>query len=130
MKEKSFLRWIERAEYDLKTALAMLKTGRYIYVIFMCQQTIEKIFKAYLSYKNIEVLPIHNLRRLVELGYLIDKFSEEEMKKLDYLSMYYINARYKNDIKKLSKNIDKKICKEFLDFTKKVIKWLKQEMKQ
>lgn len=129
MNKKLFLRWIERAEYDLKTALAMLKTGRYIYVIFMCQQTIEKIFKAYLSYKNIEVLPIHNLRRLVELCQLIDKFSEEEMKKIDYLSMYYINARYKNDIKKLSKNIDKKICKEFLDFTKKVVKWLKQEMK-
>lgn len=130
MKIKAFLKWVERADYDLGTAGAMLRTGRYIYVIFMCQQALEKIFKAYLSYKNIDVFPIHNLRRLVELGHLRDRFSEEEMKKLDFLSMYYINARYKNDVKKLSENINEKVCKEFLDFTKEVTKWLNQKMGQ
>lgn len=39
--------WIERAEYDLETAKAMQQTGRYLYVGFMCQQTVEKALKAY-----------------------------------------------------------------------------------
>ena len=35
--------WIEMSDYDLETADAMLLTGRYLYVGFMCHQTIEKI---------------------------------------------------------------------------------------
>lgn len=34
--------WIEMSDYDLETADAMLLTGRYLYVGFMCHQTIEK----------------------------------------------------------------------------------------
>ena len=39
--------WKELADYDLDTAKAMLKSKRYLYVGFMCNQVIEKIFKAY-----------------------------------------------------------------------------------
>ena len=39
--------WIEMSDYDLETADAMLATDRYLYVGFMCHQTIEKILKAY-----------------------------------------------------------------------------------
>lgn len=39
--------WAEMSDYDLETAEAMLATGRYLYVAFMCHQTIEKILKAY-----------------------------------------------------------------------------------
>ncbi|MEO0284618.1 MAG: HEPN domain-containing protein [candidate division WOR-3 bacterium] len=28
--------WFKQAEYDLETAYAMFKTGRYIYTVFMC----------------------------------------------------------------------------------------------
>lgn len=34
--------WVEMSDYDLDTAEAMLATGRYLYVGFMCHQTIEK----------------------------------------------------------------------------------------
>jgi HEPN domain-containing protein len=39
--------WIDLAEYDLKkkTARAMLKTKRYLYVAFICHQVIEKMLK-------------------------------------------------------------------------------------
>ena len=39
--------WIDIAEYDMETASAMLQTGRYLYVGFMCHQTMEKILKAH-----------------------------------------------------------------------------------
>ena len=28
--------WFKQAEYDLETASAMFKTGRYIYTVFIC----------------------------------------------------------------------------------------------
>ena len=37
--------WLDLARYDLDTAKAMLDTKRYLYVGFMCHQTIEKGLK-------------------------------------------------------------------------------------
>jgi len=41
--------WVDIANYDFDTAKAMLESKRFLYVGFMCHQTIEKILKAYLS---------------------------------------------------------------------------------
>jgi len=41
--------WMDRVEYDLETARAMNKAGRYLYVLFMCQQAVEKALKALLA---------------------------------------------------------------------------------
>lgn len=35
--------WFIQADYDLATAKAMFKTARYIYTIFMCHLSIEKV---------------------------------------------------------------------------------------
>jgi HEPN domain-containing protein len=35
--------WAKRAQYDLDTADAMFETGRYLYVLFCCQQAVEKV---------------------------------------------------------------------------------------
>ena len=42
--------WVDISEYDLATAEAMLTTGRYLYVGFMCHQAIEKILKAHYQF--------------------------------------------------------------------------------
>ena len=34
--------WLDCADYDLQTAKAMLETKRFLYVGFMCHQTIDK----------------------------------------------------------------------------------------
>lgn len=60
--------WVERAEYDLETAKAMLDTARYLYVAYMCQQAVEKLLKTLIAQQNKENLPIHNLNRLAELA--------------------------------------------------------------
>lgn len=38
-------KWVEQARYDLETARAMLDSGRYVYVVFCCQQAVEKMIK-------------------------------------------------------------------------------------
>ena len=66
--EKAVLEWIRISEYDLETAKAMQDKGRYLYVAFMCQQSIEKILKAVYSYEKKEVPPkTHNLLYLADV---------------------------------------------------------------
>lgn len=40
--EEKYEYWLDIAKYDLETAEAMFDSGRYLYVVFMCQQSIEK----------------------------------------------------------------------------------------
>ena len=52
-KEK-YAHWKDIALYDLDTAEAMFQSGRYLYIVFMCQQAIEKLSKGlFISYKNL-----------------------------------------------------------------------------
>jgi HEPN domain-containing protein len=113
----------------MDTAKAMLQTGRLIYAIFMCQQSLEKCFKALLAYQNKEILPIYNLRRLAEHSNVIHDLDESTLVKLDFLSSYYINARYKEDLQQLSKGITEQVVQDFIQFSEGFITWLCQKMK-
>ena len=122
-------KWLDRVEYDMETARAMLETKRYIYVIFMCQQAVEKCLKAFLLHKGSAIIPIHNLRRLCELSEIIDELQETSVMKLDFLSRFYLNARYKEDIQELSRGITEGLSKDFIDFSEEIIRWLSLKMK-
>jgi HEPN domain-containing protein len=127
--EKTSKMWLDRVTYDIDTAKAMLQTGRLIYAIFMCQQSLEKCFKAVLAYKDREIIPIHNLRRLAERADVIHEMDEPMLVKLDFLSSYYINARYKEDLQQLSKGITEPVARDFVQFSEGVIAWLCQKIK-
>jgi HEPN domain-containing protein len=126
---KNSQKWLDRVAYDMDTAKAMLQTGRLIYAIFMCQQSLEKCFKARLAYQNKEILPIHNLRRLAEHSNVIHDLDESTLVKLDFLSSYYINAQYKEDLQQLSKGITEQVVQDFIQFSEGFITWLCQKMK-
>jgi HEPN domain-containing protein len=126
---KNSQKWLDRVAYDMDTAKAMLQTGRLIYAIFMCQQSLEKCFKALLAYQNKEILPIHNLRRLAEHSNVIHDLDESTLVKLDFLTSYYINARYKEDLQQLSKGITEQVVQDFIQFSEGFITWLCQKMK-
>lgn len=44
--------WVNRSKYDLETARAMQAGGRYFYVVFCCQQAVEKALKAVIICKS------------------------------------------------------------------------------
>ena len=71
--------WFESAEYDLQTAKAMLETKRFLYVGFMCHQTVEKALKGiFVSRFPDEELPyIHKLVRLPNLCGITSEMSGE-----------------------------------------------------
>ncbi len=126
--QKIIQMWLDRVVYDMDTAKAMLQTGRWIYSIFMCQQSLEKCLKALIVYQDKEIVPIHNLRRLAEIASIIHEFDESTLVKLDFLSNYYINARYKEDLNQLSKGINETLVQDFIQFSEGTIAWLCQKM--
>ena len=128
MRPERVRKWLERVDYDIQTAESMLQAGRYIYAVIMCQQAIEKCLKALITYFGGDVLPIHNLRRLAELSGVKDQLDKDQLMKLDFLSQYYINARYKEDITELSRGITGKFSGNMNHFSKEMVRWLTQRM--
>lgn len=129
MKKEIHQKWLERVRYDMDTAHAMFAAERHIYAVFMCQQAIEKCFKALMAFKGIEIVPIHNLRRLAEMTGTIGELSQEDLEMLDFLSLHYLNARYKEDIEELSARLSADKVKGFLSFSTEKIEWLTRRIK-
>jgi HEPN domain-containing protein len=120
--------WIERAEYDLETAKAMQQTGRYLYVGFMCQQTVEKALKAVIAKKGIFPPKIHDLMRLAEFSNLSNSLNAEQGALLDELSPFNIEARYLSHKDKIAKNLNEKNCKAYISKTEDFLQWIKQKL--
>jgi HEPN domain-containing protein len=60
--------WLLSSKDNFKTAVAMLKAGRYNFAMFMCQQAVEALLKAvFIIQKNERPEYIHKLPRLVEM---------------------------------------------------------------
>jgi HEPN domain-containing protein len=92
------------SEYDLKTAKAMLESRRYLYVVFTCQQAIEKILKSFYVKEIKETPPYtHNLIRLIEKLSFKSFISEKDILFLEELNSYYIESRYTETLSSISK---------------------------
>lgn len=130
--------WLDITEYDLETAIANYKSGRYLYVVFMCQQAIEKMVKGlYILYTDEEPARTHNIARIfnkifnqvknrkIVTDTNFDILKEEYMEFFAELLYYYISERYPTYKQKLSTSISKKRAKKVLDKSKEVFVWLK-----
>ena len=121
--------WIEMSDYDLETASAMLAARRYLYVGFMCHQTIEKILKAHWTNCLEEVpLKIHSLLRLAEKTGVAREMTEEQLRFIDILEPLNIEARYPSYKERLMKSLTQEYCQQLLEKTKDLQKWIKNKL--
>jgi HEPN domain-containing protein len=119
--------WVNASRYDLQTARALLRSRRYIYVLFMCQQSIEKLLKAHVTRATGEIAPrIHNLVRLAELSG--QAFTDEERVVLERLSLYYLQARYPPEIAALAKTVKRATAADHLRQTEALWKRLRRRL--
>ena len=115
-------RWTNQALYDLDTARAMLSTGRRLYVLFCCQQAVEKSLKGIISERTQEHPPrLHNLVRLAERASL--SLQSEVEDRMRMLSNYYIESRYPEELASLGE-IDQGLAAEVLTHTEEILEWL------
>lgn len=100
MKREIVLRWIKKAESDLKTAKALLELKTVITesVCFHCQQAIEKYLKAFLTDKEVRFGKVHDLRTLIDLCIEKDKdFEKLDKDKISELTFYAVDLRYPDE---------------------------------
>ena len=120
--------WLESAQYDLETAEHVFNAGKYIYTIFLCHLSLEKILKARVEEIQAKTPPkTHNLRYLVKLGGL--EPPEEMLNFLSKLSDVSIPTRYPEDFGELVKSYDKKAAEAYLSHAKEAFEWIKKSLK-
>lgn len=116
------------SEYDFTTAQHMLKTGRYVYVVFMCHIAIEKILKAIVAEITDKTPPkTHNLLYLVKLANL--SIPQELFDFVAKINNSSVVTRYPEDFKMLITSYPEEIVRGYLENTERVLKWLKQNEK-
>ncbi len=118
------LQWIERARYDLETVRGMVRTCKYLYAAFMCQQCVEKILKAIVLSNGTIPPPIHNLLKLSEGAELLEECEKFDEGLLAELTPYCIKARYGEYKRKLSELCDRKTSVQLVRRTERMHQWL------
>ena len=125
--EEKFGHWKSYAEQDLDAAEAMFETGRWFYVLFCCQQAIEKLVKGlYVIYVDENVPRIHNIKAIVERieDKLTVEIPETHYRLFKILTGYYTDSRYPDYINKVGKGVDKVKSSEILKNTREAFVWL------
>jgi len=128
MKEEVALRWITKAENDLKAVKQLLtfEDSPTDVISFHCQQSVEKYLKAYLTLVDVRVKKIHDLKTILYLCMGEDKdFKELDTEEISNLTFYAVEIRYHEDYIELT--IDEaeelyKIARKVRDFVRGKLK--------
>jgi len=125
--QDKFEYWRDIAQYDLDTAEAMSTAGRWLYVVFMCQQAIEKLCKGlYLLFIDDDVPRIHDINSLLTrfAGKLPESVDDSKRLLFAKLSAFYLNNRYPEYKERLSISLSKEEAQSILKETKEAFSWL------
>jgi HEPN domain-containing protein len=121
--KKTTTNWIDSAKYDIESARHMFKTGRYIYVIFLCHLSIEKMLKALVAQSQDRHPPYtHDLYELITLAHL--EIPTEHQTVVAQLNEISIATRYPEDFGQMVKHYPKNVAERFLKQSQAFVKWL------
>lgn len=122
-------KWISMVDYDLETAKAMYTTKRWLYVGFMCHQSIEKMLKGYWSAIREDDPPYkHNLLHLAELTGIAEMMNQKQRHFLNIMMPMNIEARYADYKDELFKSLTPEFCEKILIDTEALIIWIKNKL--
>ena len=125
--EEKYEHWKAYAERDLDGAEAMLNSGRWFFVVFCCQQAVEKLVKGlYVMYIDDNVPRVHNITKLMER--FEDKLPmttpDKYNKLFKLLTGYYVSDRYPDYISKIGEQINKEEATKVFNESKEAFAWL------
>lgn len=111
--------WFKKAENDLITAEHTMKISNppTDTICFHAQQCAEKYLKGFLTFHEIDFPKTHSLEDLVLLGKQAVTSIESELKEVEILSSYGVEARYPGEI---YYDIPVEDAKEAIEIAKKV----------
>ena len=114
--------WVLLADNDLCAAEVLFKDEHPLtnVVAFLCQQTIEKYFKAFLVENDVPIEKTHDLSKLNDKVKQIKDFNIDE-DKLEDISDIYTESRYPGELGLLPTGMPtNKQAEDFLEFAKEV----------
>ncbi len=97
MKEEVALRWLKKAENDLKAVKHLLTfaDAPTDVISFHCQQSVEKYLKSYLTLADVRVKRTHDLDTILYLCIEEDQdFKELDTEEISNLTFYAVEIRY------------------------------------
>lgn len=125
------LYWIELSDYDLETARAMLEKRRFLYVGFMCHQSVEKAMKAYWQFrKNTHPPKTHNLAWLFEQTGLNAELSAEQIEFIDELDPMNVETRYPHRKDLINNLMTPEFSRVILNKTTELQNWIKMKLSE
>jgi HEPN domain-containing protein len=123
--QKSMDFWIEGADDDFDTMIAMYETKRYNWALFLGHLMIEKLLKAYyVKIKKNYPLKTHNLLKLANDCNI--ELNETKTLQLTTLTAFNINARYDDYKKTFYKKCTLEFTREWIDIIKELRIWIKK----
>jgi HEPN domain-containing protein len=124
--KKTTSNWLATADYDIETAEAMLRSKRYVYVIFMCHLALEKTLKGLWAEARDESPPrTHDL--LYFLRRLDFTLPAPDADFLAAINRASVPTRYPEDLAKMVRLYPYRTARSYLSKTKRVIKWLRKD---
>ena len=122
-------RWLEIADEDLGVAEDLYSARRWLYVAFLCHQSLEKTLKAYYQATHDDDPPYtHNHIRLLNLCGLIDELSEEQLRFIAHIEPMYIETRYPEQKAEAARTLSKDISLYFIEQTKELTIWIRKRL--
>lgn len=116
--------WFELSDDDIIVAESIFQSKHYLWCLFICHLSVEKILKGLYVQNCLELPPkIHDLVKLAKSSKL--EISEVDLRFLNELNRFNIEGRYpeyKNNLKTIA---DLEYTSNKLIKTKEILKWLK-----
>ncbi|MCK5320187.1 HEPN domain-containing protein [Candidatus Parcubacteria bacterium] len=132
--KKKINKWLPYIEADLNIAdigLHDKKANKWTHlsIVWHCHQATEKSLKMYVIAQGKELLPIHDLVRLIRYADLKD-MDKSQIDFIYSLNKYYITPRYPDlPLAKSYIPADKKIAEYYFNKSKEFFLWIKKIIK-
>jgi len=120
--KKEWLSWVRRAINDFKSAKKLF-SGKNKFLntaVFHCQQSVEKILKSFLVYKEIKFEKVHNIVYLLDKCVEVDKTLNKWYQAAEILTPYATIFRYPGGYSEP----ETEDVKEALNYSKEVINFI------
>jgi len=125
---KDIENYLRSSAYDFATARRLLRTGRYLYVVFMCHLSLEKLLKAAYSERLDRSAPrTHNLLHLLkETGV---ELPSEHLAFVSMINNASVVTRYPADFSAMVSSYPRRVARDYVRKTDEVLSWLRRLMK-
>ena len=122
------LEWLKFAQNDLDVASHLNEIYRPLptnTICWLCQQSIEKAYKAILAYYDVKIPKIHDIRRIQQTTLGLEPGVSIDVKIADKITEFASEARYPDNIFDFTKEdaeLGLKYAKQVLDQVKEALK--------